>query len=430
MLTLVLAAASLSHAGVDAYIGAQIRTAAGPPIEDGVLLIEDGRVLAVGPADAVDIPEDATRHDVSEKVIIPGLVDTHSHIANTGDLNEPSGPLQSGLSAIDAIDTTLPSLQLAQAGGITTANIMPGSGNLMGGQTAYVKLRDAGNVDDLLFCSDRRTEICGGMKMANGTNPRRGGAYPGTRMASAFQQRGAFLDGQARLEELGEASSDTKSSKKKGGSNAAEDIRPDLVRDPLAQILRGERIVHFHTHRADDIITAIQLSEEFDFPVVLHHVSEAWKVADEIAESDAMASLILIDSPGGKEEAVEIEARNAAEMEKRGVIVSLHTDDPITDSRLFLRSGGIAIRAGMSEAGALKALTINGAIQMGLQDRIGTLEPGKDADFVILDGPPFSVWTHVEETYVDGTRTFSRAEEPRLSTGGYDVADRYPGGAR
>ena len=136
----------------------------------------------------------------------------------------------------------------------------------------------------------------------------------------------------------------------------------------------------------------------------------------------------MIDSPGGKEEAVEIEARNAAELEKRGVIVSLHTDDPITDSRLFLRSGGIAIRAGMTEAGALKALTLNGAIQMGLQDRVGSLEAGKDADFVVLDGAPFSVWTHIEETYVDGTRVFSRAEEPRLATGGYAVSERYPGG--
>ncbi len=406
----------------DAFVGARVLTGTGEVIEDGVVIVAGGRITHVGPRNRTEVAGGVTVHAVVGKVIIPGLVDTHSHIANTGDLNEGSGPLQPGLSAIDAIDPTHPSVRLAQAGGITTANIMPGSGNLMGGQTAYVKLRDATTIDQMLFCADRRTEVCGGMKMANGTNPQGEGAYPRTRMAAAFQQRGQLLEGKAHAR--GGDDGDKKKKKKKEQGPPS----PDLAKDPLAEIVAGERTVHFHTHRADDIVTAMLMAEEYGFDIVLHHVSEAWKVAESIAEHQAPCSLIIVDSPGGKEEATEIQAENAAVLEGLGVPVALHTDDPITDSRLFLRMAALAIRAGMSEEGALAALTRVPAQMMRLSDRVGTLEVGKDADLVVLSGPPFSVWTHVEQTWVDGVKVFDHTdpEDRHLATGGWDAPDRYP----
>ena len=136
----------------------------------------------------------------------------------------------------------------------------------------------------------------------------------------------------------------------------------------------------------------------------------------------------LLDSPGGKEEAVEIRPENAAILEQKGVLVAIHTDDPITDSRLFLRSAALAVRSGMTEAGAIAALTLNGAKMLGLGDRVGSLEVGKDADLVVLSGPPLSVWTKVEQTWVDGVVVFDRTrpEDLRYATGGFAVGDRYP----
>ena len=414
--------------GTVAYTGATIHPVASDPIENGILLVTDGKIDDIGTD--VAVPDDAQRVDLSGKVVIPGLVDTHSHIANTGDLNERSGPLQPQISAIDALDPTLPSVQRAQAGGLTTVNVMPGSGNLVGGQTAYLKLRDANTIDAMLLCGDRRTEVCGGMKMANGTNPRNGrGGYPSTRMASAASVRDLFLGAQKYRAGLAPAS-DGKKKKKKGGDkpSGVPLKKRDFGKDALLQVMDGDRIVHFHTHRADDIVTAVKLSEEFEFEVVLHHVSEAWKVADFIAEHAVPVSLIIVDSPGGKEEAAEIRAENAAVLEQLEGLISLHTDDPITDSRLFLRAGAMAIRAGMTEEGALAALTLSGARQLGLDRRVGSLEVGKDADFVVLNGPPFSVWTQVEQTWIDGEKVFDRSDptDRLYATGGHEVADRVP----
>ena len=159
---------------------------------------------------------------------------------------------------------------------------------------------------------------------------------------------------------------------------------------------------------------------------MLHHVSEAWKVTELLGERQVNASLILLDSPGGKEEALEIKLENPALLEDAGAVVALHTDDPITDSRLFLRMGAQAVRGGLSEAAALRALTLNGARMLRVDDRTGSLEAGKDADFVVLSGEPFSTWTQVEQTWVEGELVFDRSRpEDRRSAVGGDL----PGGA-
>ncbi|HEX7085936.1 MAG TPA: amidohydrolase family protein, partial [Vicinamibacterales bacterium] len=315
---------------------------------------------------------------------------------------------------LDAIDVRASSVRRAQAGGITTANVMPGSGHVLSGQTLYLKLRGGGTVDDFLIrLPDGR--IAGGVKMANGTNSIRtdSGTFPGTRAKSAALARAYFLKAQEYREKLRKAGDDP-------------DKRParDLAMEALVDVLEGRRVVHFHTHRHDDILTVIRLAQEFGFKPVLQHVSEGWRVADAIAKSGLPASIIMIDSPGGKLEAVHLSIRTGGALEQVGVPVGLHTDDPITDSRLFLRSAGLAVRGGMSRDAALRAVTLTNAAMLGLQDRIGSLEPGKDADFIVLNGDPLSVYTHVEQTWVEGRKVFDRSDpKDRLyATGGYGAS--------
>jgi imidazolonepropionase-like amidohydrolase len=393
------------------FRGATIYPVSGPPIENGVLVIHQGKIVAVGPANRVSIPRGAVELDVRGKVIIPGLVDTHSHIGG-GDGGDRSATLHPEVRILDAIDPQHDTFWKARAGGITTMNIMPGSGHLMSGQTVYVKPRMARTIQEMLFCQDPLREVCGGMKMANGTNSLGNPPSPGTRAKSAALVRQLFLKAVEYREKIRQAQGDP-----------AKMPARDLQMEALVEILEGKRIVHFHTHRHDDILTAIRLGQEFGFRPVLHHVSEAWKVADEIARARVPCSIIVLDSPGGKHEAVDIRWENGAALEKAGVDVAFHTDDGITDSRLFLRSAALGIRAGMSRQKALEALTLAGARMLGLENRIGSLDPGKDADFVVLSGDPFSVYTHVEQTWIDGRKVFDRAnpEHRKYATGGYGV---------
>ena len=157
--------------------------------------------------------------------------------------------------------------------------------------------------------------------------------------------------------------------------------------------------------------------------MVLHHVSEAWRVADEIAEAGVGSSIILLDSPGGKLEAMNIRMENGKALEDVGADVAFHTDDSITDSRLFLRMAAFGVRAGMSREKALEALTIAGARMLDMEDRVGSLDRGKDADLIILSGDPFSVYTFVEQTWIEGIKVYDRAEPDQrvFNTGGWEV---------
>ncbi|MCK6476613.1 MAG: amidohydrolase family protein [Phycisphaerales bacterium] len=173
-------------------------------------------------------------------------------------------------------------------------------------------------------------------------------------------------------------------------------------------------------------MTVLRLRDEFGFRVVLHHVSEAWKVADEIAEAQRKGgvlgcSAILVDSPGGKLEAADLSMETGAELVRAGVTMAYHTDDWITDSRLFLRMAALGVRAGLPRDAALRAVTLAGAQLLDLQDRIGSLEPGKDADFIVLSGDPLSVYTKIEQTWVEGELVFdrNRPEDRLYQTGGY-----------
>ncbi|HSR49587.1 MAG TPA: amidohydrolase family protein [Acidobacteriota bacterium] len=411
-LSLALFAVGLSAQDAPkAFVGARIIPIQGPEIENGILLIEDGRITAVGASASMTLPADTEQIDVSGMVIMPGLVDSHSHIGQM-EGGDRSAPIQPDIRVWETVNARDARIQKAQAGGITVANVMPGSGHLMSGQTVYLKLRDGRTVYDLIIPWDDGSPM-GGMKMANGTNSRRSPPFPGTRAKSAALVREQFLKAQEYQSKL---------------ESAEEGQEPprDLRMEGLVEVLEGKRIVHHHTHRHDDILTVLRLAEEFGLRVVLHHVSDAWAVAEEIAASDEVVgnSIIMIEAPGGKIEAKDVTIENGRALEEAGALVGFHTDDGITDSRLFLRSAGWAVRGGMSREKALFGLTMGNAILLDLQDRIGTLEPGKDADFIILDGDPLSVYTHVRQTWVDGEKVFDRDEpQDRLyAVGGYGAS--------
>lgn len=395
-----------------AFTGATLLPISGAPIEQGVLVVQQGKILAIGKASAVRIPPNAQRVDLSGKMLMPGLIDTHSHVGEAAG-GDGSAALQPDVRVLDALNVLSPSLGRARAGGITTVNVMPGSGHLLSGQTAYLKLRKGKAIQDLLLCKDLLSEVCGGMKMANGTNPMRdNGTFPGTRSRSAAMARQWFLKAQHYQRKVQEAAGDPSKMPER-----------DLQMEALVQVLEGKRTVHFHTHRADDILTAIRIGQEFGFKPVLQHVSEGWKVAKEIAASGFPASVIVIDSPGGKLEAMELRFDTGAALVKEGVLMGYHTDDYITDSRLFLRSAALGIRAGLNREKALESLTLAGAKMLGLDHRVGTLEVGKDADFIVLSGDPMSVYTRIEQTWIEGQIVFdlSNPEDRKFANGAYGV---------
>lgn len=381
-----------------AFIGARVIPIAGPEIENGTVVIHDGKIVAVGESSETATPDSAERHDVAGKVIMPGFVDTHSHAGNV-EGGDGSGPMHPDARALDSINVRDARLQKAQAGGITTANIMPGSGHLLSGQTLYVKHRDGKTIDDLLIrCADG--SLAYGVKMANGTNSRRDPPFPGTRAKSAALVRERFVRAAEYRDRVARAEGDP------------EKLPPrDLGLETLVEILEGKRVVHFHTHRHDDISTVLRLAEEFGFRVVLQHVSDGWLVADQIAASPHVlgASLILIDSPGGKIEAKDNRLETARILDASGVLTGFHSDDSITDSRLFNRMAALGVRAGMPRERALYGLTMAGARMLEMEDRIGSLEPGKDADLIVLSGDPLSVYTQVLQTWVDGSKVFDRS---------------------
>jgi len=418
LLSMGVAVSAAGSEGAVVFRGATVLPVAGPPIENGVVVVRDGVIVEVGAAGRVELPADASDvFDLDGKVVMPGLVDTHSHLGGVSG-GDRSAALHPEVRALDGVDVHDESFWRARSGGLTTVNVMPGSGHLMSGQTVYLKLRkDPTRIEDWLFCDDPIEGICGSMKMANGTNSMRGTPFPGTRAKSAAMVRELFVNAQDHAASLAEAS-----------EGAGTKAKRDLGLEAVADVIAGTRRVQFHTHRHDDIATVLRLRDEFGFRPVIQHGTESWMLADELAAAGIGVSFTLVDSPGGKEEVLRMRMDAPAILERAGVDVSLNTDDWITDSRLFLRTAAMAVRAGMSREGALEAVTLASARQLGLDDRIGSLEPGKDADLVILSGDPLSVHSQVLETWVEGERVYdaSDPEQRKYAVGGWRV---YPAAA-
>ena len=399
------------NTGPIAWVNATLLPVDRPQIQNGVIVCSAEKILAVGEAKSVTIPGDATVIDAKGKWIMPGLVCTHSHIGGMGAA-DGSSPIQPGVRILDSINVRDSGFRRALAGGLTTINIMPGSGHLISGQTVYCKLRyfeSAPRVVDEILIRDKDGVSLGGLKMANGTNSQGESPFPGTRGKSAYLVREQYLKAREYQAKIIAAKED------------ATKLPPrDLHLETLVEAMQGKRIVHHHTHRHDDIMTVIRLSQEFGFQTVLHHVSEGWKVAKEIAEAKLPCSIIVLDSPGGKLEARDMTFSNGRVLDEAGVKVAFHTDDWITDSRLFLRSAALAVRAGMNRDKAIAGLTLAGAEMLGLGERLGSLTVGKDADIAILSGDPLSVYSRVLETWVEGQKAFdlSNTQDNLYAEGG------------
>ena len=392
-----------------AFKGALVYPITSKPIQNGTVIVQNGKIIAVGDA-SLKIPLDAVITDSKGKVIMPGIVDTHSHLGGP-EGGDYSAALNPDARAFDAINPTSDGFKKALAGGLTTLNIMPGSGHLMSGQTVYAKMREAKVMEDLILINEKG--LFGGMKMANGTNPMRGtGGFPATRAKSAAMDRDLFNKAREYKIKL-----------EKAGKDSTKLPERDLRLEPLVEVLEGKRVVHFHTHKENDILTAIRLIKEFGFRAVLHHVSEGWKVSNEIAKAGVPCSIIVIESPGGKLEALDYSSTNGAALSNAGVLTGFHTDDGVTDSRLLIRAAAMGVRAGMDKEKALEALTINGAKMLDLSSRIGSLEKGKDADFIILSGDPFSLYTKVEQTWVEGKKRYdiTNPADKAFLVGGFKV---------
>ena len=256
-----------------AFTGASLMPVAEPPIENGVLVIRDGKIMAVGRSGSVRVPRDARNVELEGGVILPGLVDSHSHIGEVAG-GDGSAPIHPDARVLDSIDIRDAGFMRARAGGITSVNLMAGSGHLMSGQTIYLKLREGNTIEELAYRT-ASGRIAGGMKMANGTNSRGEPPFPGTRAKSAALVRQQFTAAAEYRDKIRRANGDSERMPER-----------NLALEALVEVLEGDRVVHNHTHRHDDIVTALRLREEFGYRLVLHHVREADRVAQEIAAAN------------------------------------------------------------------------------------------------------------------------------------------------
>lgn len=413
LLTLLGIAQGITHAHSDSfYVKATLLIPIqGDPIPNGVLLVDQGKIVALGTQATIQPPDGAVV--VEGEVVMPGFVDTHSHIGEASG-SERSTPIQPELRVLDGFNCLSPSVERARAAGITTVNVMNGSGLLISGETLHMKLRRAPSVEGMML-TNSAGQPSGGLKMANGTNPRKAAPFPGTRAKAMALVRAEFI-------KAAEYDQKRSNPEVEPGKKPAK----NLALETLAEVLKGERVVHHHTHRQDDILSVLRLQKEFGFKLVLHHVSDGWKVVDEIRAAGVGVSHNLLDSPGGKEESRHRTWELGGILERAGVPFAFQTDDPIIDSRFMRRAAALGVRAGMSREAALRGLTLTGAEMLNLQDRVGSFEPGKDADFVVLSGDPFSYKTQLEQTWIEGVKVFDRrTTEGRLaSTGGVGAGER------
>jgi len=403
---------------VTAITNAKIMTV-GPlgNIEKGTILIKGGKITAVG-ADVV-APPGATIIDASGRVVTPGLIDAHSHTAIEDNVNECTNIVTAEVRVADVLDPREINLYRELAGGVTSANILHGSCNSIGGQNATIKLRyGAASGEALLFQGAPP-----GIKFALGENPKRAGGgggarrYPATRMGVEVSIRNAFLEAKAYKKSWDdyEAAVKAASAKKpaKGTPAAALPVAPrkDLQMEALKEVLEGKRLVHAHSYRADEILMLINVANEMGFKIAtFQHVLEGYKVASEIAKHGAGGSTFS-DWWAYKEEAYDAIPYNAAIMASHGVVVSLNSDSDELARRLYWEAAKIVRYGGVSEEEAFKMVTLNPAKQLRIDKWVGSIEVGKDADLAIFRSHPFAPDTRVEMTLVDGKVMFDRSKD-------------------
>ncbi len=372
----------------------------------GSILLESGKIAAIG--EKVAIPAGATVIDGSGKYVMPGIIDCHSHIMIEA-VNEASVSVSSMVGIGDVLNPEDISIYRALAGGVTTANILHGSANAIGGKTLVMKMRWGKSAEEMKF-----EGAMPGIKFALGENPKRAGnvtgfgpgqanaRYPATRMGVEDVIREAF--NQAKVYK---ASWDAYSAKIARGETAIPPAR-DLKLEPLVEVLEGKRLVHAHCYRQDEILMLLRIADDYGFKIrTLQHVLEGYKVAKEIAAHGAGASTFS-DWWAYKMEAQDAIPYNAAIMVRKGVLVSLNSDDAELMRHLDKEAAKTMKYGGLSETEALSLITINPAKQLMIDNRVGSLEVGKDADVLLYDGHPLSNLSKVLKVWIDGHEYFDR----------------------
>jgi len=383
-------------------------------IKDGVLLIDNGKIVDIG--NDVAVPTDAEVIEASGKVIMPGMIDAHCHTGvfadgvgwHHSDGNEMTDPITPHLRAIDAIHPEDLAFKDLREAGITTINTGPGSANLIGGQAAIVKTYGV-TLDEMLVKEPA------GMKMALGENPKR--VYgeqkktPSTRMGNAGMLREwltkakNYLDKKDRYaQKLADYTAGKKDAKQ------PEPFEKDLRLEELARVLKKEMPAHIHAHRADDILTALRIADEFDIDVVLIHATEGYKIADLLAKRGVACVVGPILFSRMKYELREMTPKNAGLLAKAGVKVAIQTDE-MSAVRYMTLNAALAVSEGMDAAEALRAITLTPAEVLGIADRVGSLEKGKDADIVILSAHPFDIpGSRVERVLIGGQTVYEASK--------------------
>ncbi|HUF26784.1 MAG TPA: amidohydrolase [Gemmatimonadaceae bacterium] len=376
-------------------------------LESTDVLLENGRIARIGRN--VQAPSGARIVDGTGKYLLPGIIDAHSH-AMSDAINEGSLSVTSMTRIQDVLNPTAGNLYRILAGGVTTLHILHGSANSIGGQNAVVKLKFGRSLDEMMFPG-----AMPGIKFALGENPKRASRapqrgetarYPATRMGVEAVIRDAFT----RARDYKRDWDEYRAAVARRDARAVPPRR-DLELEPLVEIIEGKRWVHAHSYRSDEILMLLQLADEFGFRIrTLQHVLEGFKVASEIAAHGAMASTFA-DNWSYKIEAYDAIPHNAAVMTSHGVVVSLNSDSDERARRMNIEAAKMVKYGGLSDDEALKLVTYNPALQLGIQDRVGSIEVGKDADVVLWSQHPLSVYAVAEMTFIDGEVFFDRSQE-------------------
>ncbi len=389
---------------------ATVMTVTHGTIKNGSVYIKDGKIAAVG-AD-VSAPGSATVIDASGRFVTPGIIDPHSHMALDDDVNEATSPITPQMMMIDAFDYTDKAIYHALAGGVTTALLLHGSANMIGGQAVVMKTKYGLGRDEMLFPNAPQS-----IKFASGENPKRvyGGRnqVPSTRMGNFAVQREALQQARDYMHEW-----DDYNGKVKRGDKDPKMPKKDLKLEALADVLRGKLLVQIHCYRADEFLNEIAMAHEFGYKIrAFHHALEAYKVADKIA-AEGIAIATWPDWWGFKHEAWDATPWNAMISLRKGVRVALKSDSNDVIRRLNQDAGKIIRYGGATEDEALRMITLNPAWIIGVDDRVGSLDVGKDADVVIWNSYPLSSAALADQVYIDGDLYFDRSL-PGLGTTRY-----------
>ncbi|ASR38175.1 amidohydrolase [Prauserella marina] len=398
---------------VSAIIGGYVVPVDGDPVEGGTVLISDGKIVEVGPEADVDVPDGAELIDASGSWVLPGFIDAHAHLGvheegegwSGNDVNEMTDANGARFRALDGIDPYELGFDDALSGGVTSVVIKPGSGNPIGGRTVGVKTWGR-TVVDMLFAENIS------VKSALGENPKRvygeKGQTPSTRLGVAAVLRESFTKARNYVAQRDHAIADGKP------------FDTDLTMETLTEVLDGELYWDQHTHRADDIVTAVRIAEEFGYKLVVNHGTEGHLIADFLAERDIPVILGPLFTSRQKVELRHRTLRAPGILARAGVRIAITTDAPVVPINFLVYQAALAVKDGLDPETALRALTVNPAEMLGLGDKVGALKPGLDADIALWSGDPLDVMNRATRVFVRG-RDVYRFDE---ASGEGVVADR------